>query len=86
MIEPLIPCTQGSLLKEQKFINPLRNVEIIIVKTNLNKRKLYRKDILKEKTKRNNTLTNIKTEYNDEDIFYSIINSIPVFEIDFYVH
>lgn len=57
-----------------KFINLLENVEIVKIKSNINQHKLLEElEILKEKKKGTNSLMNMKTVFNNEEIFYCIL-------------
>ena len=59
-----------------EFVNPIENVTILKIERKLKQRKLMEElVILKEKKKDANTLMNIKTEFDNEQIFYHILKT-----------
>lgn len=57
-----------------QFINPIENVEILKIEGNQKRRKLFEElAILKEKKENVDSLMNIKTAFDNEQIFYRIL-------------
>lgn len=64
------------MVKKHKFVNPTEKFEILNIENKSNKRKLREElEILKQRIKDSEKLMNIKTYFENEDIFYYILKN-----------
>lgn len=65
--------------ENHKFINPVHNFDIIKVERNVRERKLKEQlEIMKERETVENTLMNIKVNFDNEEIFYNILSKYKI--------
>ena len=63
--------------KGHKFVNPIENFEVLGIENKITERRIREElEILKQKKIDENKLINIKTSFDNEDIFYYIVKKI----------